>query len=116
VNTIIGQIQGLEMAMATMGDGTGNQRSGAVEAVTTQATSLNSCVQVCVAALDGAAKITGNEAKSIEIRDRAKVAAGVFAKIEAGGAQYAVGNVVAMDDARALVGVASGVDVLAFLK
>ena len=115
VGTIIGQIQGLEIGLSTI-QGADEQKKEVLDAMTAQMASLSKCVQVCVAAMDGATKVTGNEVKTIEIRDRARVAAGVFARIEEGGAQYAVGKVVAQDDARGLVGVATGADVLAFLK
>ncbi|KAJ6258765.1 hypothetical protein Dda_6818 [Drechslerella dactyloides] len=112
--TMNGQIQGLRIGIAAI-ENSDTQSGNDIKDRAAEIKNLNNCVKVCVAAIEEATEVAGNTVKIIDIRDRARVVAGVSAHIEAGGAEYGVVKITARDDARAWVGVVAAEDALKFL-
>ena len=115
MNTIIGQIQGLEIGMAAVKD-FGVEKDELSKAMDAQIVALNKCVQLCLGVLASTSKETGDDIRYARSMDKARQLVGTIGRVEPGVASTLINVMVAEDESRQMGGKISGEVALEFMK
>jgi hypothetical protein len=115
MNSLSGQVQGLEIGMQAVLD-FGPQEDDLVRTLNEQTAAIGQCLKVCMAALSGTTKTSGNTIKYARAFDNARQLVGTIGKVTPGGPTNRIDVMIAQDRAQQMGGSIEGKVALDFMS